>query len=133
MSATLDQTAVAAHDLLFREVHVPVFLEKLAADYGVTPSNDDEVLQLLELAGKLRVAHETTTTKTANQRQNFLGKAIEKLDGIMAESGMAHRSAADARHTKLAQDLAASPEIRKAVLDYQNGIAASLQQQAAQK
>ena len=38
-----------AYDVLFGNVHLPVFFEKLAPDYGITPENENEAQQLLEI------------------------------------------------------------------------------------
>lgn len=55
MTTTNDQmNPVAAHNLITQQVWLPVFFEKLAAEYGVQPQSEADVTHLLELGAQLR-------------------------------------------------------------------------------
>lgn len=55
MTTTNDQmNPVAAHNLITQQVWLPVFFEKLAADFGVQPQSEADVTHLLQLGAELR-------------------------------------------------------------------------------
>lgn len=60
-----------AHATLVREVFLPVFLEKLASDFGIVPQNNEEVASLLDTAARLGEAHAAQAVKEASAQTNF--------------------------------------------------------------
>lgn len=78
MTTTNDQmNPVAAHNLITQQVWLPVFFEKLAAEFGVQPQSEADVTHLLELGAQLR-------EKQAAAAQNgnpFLKQALDAIGG----------------------------------------------------
>ena len=116
--------AQAAHSTLVREVFVPVFLEKLASDYGIVPQNDEEVGSLLEIAARLGEAHAQEQQKSASSQTNFLKVANQQLGGLVGSP------VEDAQLNQLVKqastELANRPDLIEAVLTYNGAIAKQL-------
>lgn len=83
----MPMTAQESYDLLVEQVHAPVFFQKLAQVYNLTPSSHDEAIRLLKMAGKLRNAYEHEAVKTAQQRVNNLDRIDDSLDNILSAYG----------------------------------------------
>jgi hypothetical protein len=106
------------------QVYAPVFFEKLARDYGITPATPDECNELMTMAVKLRTAQEHTQQKqaaaTVNHRDSFLKAAHARLDAVLTETGLAAQpqQVADtaAEVKSAAAMLALNPAIAQATL-----------------
>jgi len=111
-----------AYNVLFENVHAPVFFNKLASDYNIVPQNEQEALQLLDLSDKLRVAQGQEQTKSAEQRNSFLDAAGSELDrAVYGEQDVT----GDAIH-QASTEMAADPLLKEASLTYQDAIAANI-------
>jgi hypothetical protein len=112
-----------AFNTLVENVHVPVFFNKLAQDYGVVPQNEQEAQQLVELSHRLRSAHSEELSKSAGQAEQpneFLAAANQLLSGEQSQP------AADDVVKQAAAELAGNPLIREASLTHQDNIAANI-------
>ena len=115
--------AQEAHATLVREIFVPVFLEKLANDYGIVPQNDQEVSSLLEIAGRLGEAAAHENVKAASVQTSFLDVANRSLGGVMGRNTQDRNLN---HQIKLASNnLASRPDIVDAVLTYHGAIVKS--------
>ena len=85
-------TPEVAHNFLMKEVYVPVFLEKLANDFGVVPQNEEEVAQLLKIASHLTSIQEQNNVKQAQTRSSLINSATSSLEGVMSKLGYANPS-----------------------------------------
>ena len=122
-----------AYDVLFGNVHMPVFFEKLAQDYGVVPQNEQEAQQLLEMGAKLRVAHSEELVKSGSHENSFLGAANSHLDETLGAAGVDDAAAQEGAIMEVSAALAQDPTLQQAVLSYQDAVAQSLvDQEAAQ-
>ena len=116
-------TPQQAYDVLFGHVHLPVFFEKLAQDYGIVPENETEAQQLLEIGSKLRAAHTDELTKSATADNEFLGYANQQLDGSPEQPGYAADGDYDHAVKEVSAQLAQDPTLHHAVLTYQDAVA----------
>ena len=116
-----EMTPEQAHNVLFDNVHAPVFFNKLAEDYGVVPQNEQEALQLLDLSDTLRVAQAQEHTKSAAQRNEFLDAAGAELD--RAVYGEVTQD--DSVQQAIGQ-MAVDPILKEASLTYQDAVAANI-------
>jgi len=114
-------TGEQAYNVLFENVHMPVFFSKLAEDYGVVPQNEQEAKQLLDLSDKLRVAQSQEQTKSAGQRNEFLDAAGHELDRAIYGEAPQTESVQQAIY-EMAQD----PLLKEASLTYQDAVAADI-------
>lgn len=125
-------TPEAAHGLLIKEIYVPVFLEKLANDYGIVPQNENEVVNLLKIASDLAVAEEQANAKQAQAKSSLIEAAANNLGAAMNKLGFADPSLAkkasqeEALVKAAAENLAASPVIQEAFSKYYEGLNASV-------
>jgi hypothetical protein len=125
-------TPEAAHGFLMREVYVPVFLEKLANDFGIVPQNEEEVVELLKIASHLTNIQEQETVKQAQARTTLIGAASNSLESAMGNMG--YVSSAESQYAareeelvKAASDnLASNPSIQAALAAYHNALAQQL-------
>lgn len=76
-----------AYDHLFRNVHANVFFTKLASR-GYYPQNEKEASDLLELAGKLRVANQNPRVKQASAPRSSFAGASADLDRLLGNMGV---------------------------------------------
>jgi hypothetical protein len=113
--------AQAAHATLIREVFVPVFLEKLASDYGIVPQNDEEVGSLLEIAARLGEAHAQEQVKSASTQTNFLKAANQQLGNLVG--GPAGDVHLQQTIKQASNELANREDLINAVLTYHGAIA----------
>lgn len=122
-------TPEVAHNFLMREVYVPVFLEKLANDFGIVPQNEDEVAELLKIASHLTSLQEQETVKEANARTTLIGAASNSLESAMGNMGYASptRVNNNAREESLVKaassNMAANPSMQAALATYHNALA----------
>ena len=113
----------AAQDLLINNIFTPVFFEKLAADYGIQPSNEAEAREFLLLAGKLQHVYESQQTKQANERSSWISAASKHLDKLMGSSTVSMSDInADMEVKQAAAQLSQVPEIRNAALLFQDSM-----------
>lgn len=112
MTTTNDQmNPVAAHNLVTQQVWLPVFFEKLAAEYGVQPQSEADVNNLLELGAQLR-QHEAAATAQGNP---LFKTALDAIGGN--SQGYAAQAAAEADLLKEASAYTAQNEyLARAVL-----------------
>lgn len=120
----------AAYNLLLERVHANTFFQKLAA-YGYHPRNQKEATDLMELAGKLRVAREEPAIKAAAERSPF-AEASASLDQYLYSNGLGGNVKAAAEREqqiacqKAAAALAADPDIYNAALSLKSAEAAQI-------
>lgn len=73
------EQAAQAQSFMIDQIHVPAFLEKLAAN-GIQPRNNGEVKQLLQLGAVLAQAEANGQIKSAEERGNpFLSHCLTRL------------------------------------------------------
>lgn len=125
-------TPEIAHNFLMKEVYVPVFLEKLANDFGVVPQNEEEVAELLKIASHLTTIQEQETVKEAQTRSTLIGAASNSLEGVMSKLGYAspvsqHQANREEELVKAAsENLANNPSIQTAFAVYHDALAKHL-------
>lgn len=119
----------AAFEYLHSRVHVPVFFNKLAADYGIRPNGPDEAKMMLDLAGKLRILYDAEQEKQAAAHSGALSKLSSALDKELAKRGLAQAPANSqvvSNEVKLAAaHLMQDPEAVRSVLALQAAYAAN--------
>jgi DNA-binding transcriptional regulator YhcF (GntR family) len=121
-------TPETAHNFLMREVYVPVFLEKLANDFGVVPQTEEEVANLLKIAGHLTSIQEQETVKQAQARSSLIDAASTNLENAMSKMGYASpeaRQVADQEEALVkaaAANLATNPAVQAAVATYHDAL-----------
>jgi hypothetical protein len=135
-NSTNGQTALpepqAAFDLLFQNVHSEVFFGKLASA-GVSPRNQKEASDMLELAGRLRVLEEDPRVQKAAQVDSPYARMIADLDEAMAANGLDSgvKAAADREYgvavNQAAARLMQDPNIYNSVLSVKAAQARMLQ------
>lgn len=115
----------SAHSLLVNQIYAPVFFEKLAADYGIQPSNEQEAQELMTLAGKLQQLDEVQRAKAASSRSTIVSAANQGLDKVLNGMGVqtsSNNSYAEAEIKEAAAQLAQIPQVRDAALLYQDAL-----------
>jgi len=104
-----------AYNYLFNKVHAQVFLNKLAS-YGITPSTEQEVSDLFELAGQLR--HIESPEKQAAEGSRF-GSAVAGLNEAINATPQGQWQQAvyeDSAVKQATYDLANDPAIYASIL-----------------
>lgn len=81
-----------AYDHMIQNVYAPVFFNKLAADYGLRPTTEQEARELLVLAGKLEQLEREHQTKQAQERTNVVTNAHQYLDQLLGRGPAAPAS-----------------------------------------
>lgn len=80
---------------LVRNVHAPIFFEKLASEYGIVPQSEDDQAALLELAGILQVEN----AKHQNVKQasdNVFTSVVDELKNTLNDAeGTGHETSFD--------------------------------------
>jgi cytidylate kinase len=111
-----------AYETLVDNIYAPVFFEKLATDYGINPTTEDEAREFLVLAGKLQQLDEANQVKQASERTSFVSKASQQLDSMLYGAGV--QTPTQVRESQeikqAASQLAKNPVIRDAALLYQD-------------
>jgi len=107
-----------AGDLLYEQVYVPVFFQKLA-EFGLTPQTPAQAESLLKQAQMIRRANAIQTTKEAAASGDPLLIAEQRLAAHLNQL-VGTQDDQDAI-SKFAADLAkARPDLAKAAIEYQN-------------
>lgn len=125
-------TPEAAHGFLMQEVYVPVFLEKLANDFGIVPQNESEVENLLKIASHLTALQEQEQVKQASSRSTLISAATDSLQNVMGKLGYASpeaekQAAQEESLIKAAsENLANNPSIQTAFAVYHDALAQQL-------
>lgn len=112
-----------AYDILVSQVHAPVFFEKLANVYGIKPQTQEEMRDLVLMAGDLRNLHEQKLSKQANVRGSFFADARDELSNMVQGAG--YKSVVDnqAQAKSAAATAVKNPLIRDAALVFNNYVA----------
>lgn len=131
MSATAVKTPQEAHAFLTEQILVPVFLEKLAADYNIVPQSEQDLDKLLAIGSRLMSAHEAEQVKQAGVQASFLDQALANLDGELKQAGYAGSGHEEELIKKASANLAANPEIANALRVYTAGLTAEMNAAAA--
>lgn len=123
MSATATVTTPQeAHALLTERILVPVFLEKLAADFGIAPQSEQDLEKLLAIGSRLMAAHEHEQVKQAGVQASFLDQALANLDGEMKKAGYVGSTNEEQLIKNASANLAADPEIAAAIRVFSAGL-----------
>jgi hypothetical protein len=124
MSEQTNMTYQDAFGLLTNRIYAPTFFQKLASDFGVSPTTEEEARELLALSGKLQQLYEVEQQKQASDRVSLVSAASKGLDNILTGVGAA--SAADLANDEEVKAAAAAlsevPELRDAALLYQDAL-----------
>lgn len=120
-----------AHAFLMQEVYVPVFLEKLASDYGIVPQTEEEVAQLLKIASSITSIQEQELAKQASAHSSLITAAAQNLEGVLNPSSLGNEAQVKAAQQEslvkaAAANLALNPNVREAVAVYHQAIAEHL-------
>lgn len=105
---------LASTQVLNQQVFLPVFVNKLAADYGIETRNEGELESYLRLNEYLKGVEANGQTKQAGDRAGFLQGALEvaaQLAGAQAPSAVS-----DAQVKMAAAEWASDPYLRDAAL-----------------
>jgi low affinity Fe/Cu permease len=104
-----------AYGYVLEQAYNPVFFEKLANDYGITPRNSNEVQAMLDMAAQLRARHDEEQYKQANAGSSLLAAAQQHLNQVL---GLEQNSPSttDRAVKQAAARLATRPEIAHAVM-----------------
>jgi hypothetical protein len=118
-------TPEQAHGFLMQNVYVPVFLEKLANDFGIVPQNEGEVAELLKIASHLEAAKEQEQIKQAQARGSLIGAASSSLENAMGSMGFGNPQVVqeEALVKAASENLAANPSVQAALAVYHNALA----------
>jgi hypothetical protein len=122
-------TPEVAHSFLMKEVYVPVFLEKLANDFGIVPQNENEVAELLKIASHLTAIQEQETVKQAQSKSTLLDAASNNLETVMQKMGFASNEGQqkateeEALIKAASENLAVNPSIKAAMAVYHDALA----------
>jgi hypothetical protein len=119
----------SAFGVLHRNVYAPKFFEKLAVDYGVQPTNEQEMMQMLTMAAQLREGHEQNEKAAAAQGNPLLNMAQQHLNESLGQSGYETSNLYGDLIEKTAAYAASNPDIAHAVLSLQAQAALAQQQQ----
>lgn len=78
---------------LVRNVHAPIFFEKLASEYGIVPQSEEDQTALLELAGILQVENAKHGVKQAAAQGNVFSNVVDELKhSLNSYEGTAHET-----------------------------------------
>jgi hypothetical protein len=116
-----------AYQLLFNQVHAPVFFEKLAA-HGIEPQSPEEMEALLEMGTSLMFTHQADQQKQAAARGSFIIEARDSLNAALSQYGIGAPTTPDDGVIKQAAAAVVRDEsVRAAVLAYQGYLARQAQ------
>ena len=110
-----------AYNVLFHQIHAPVFFEKLA-ERGYEPQSDAEVNAMLESGAALMQAKLAERQKQASQQPSIVLQAHGHLKQALADRGLAPPPSADFDQAikQAAHRVAQDPNIQLAAIHYQN-------------
>jgi len=109
MTVVIPPELVPSYQKLTEEVHRPVFLQKLASDYGIVPQSVEEEAALRELAGILQVQYAQEQIKQASAVSPLVA-AVDELKQGLRQHGhnmpleTSHEQAIKSAAAQLAQD-----------------------------
>lgn len=115
-----------AHAFLTREIYVPVFLEKLASDFGIVPQNEQEVEHLLGIGSRLSQVREQEQVKQAQAQTSFIAQAANNLDSQMVSLGYKGTTNEEQLIKNASANLASDPRVATAVKTFQAALAGEL-------
>jgi MinD-like ATPase involved in chromosome partitioning or flagellar assembly len=119
--AAADDFPYQEYQTMMQEVYGPVFLQKLASDYGIVPNTPEEARSLLEMATLLRQTVVNQLEKSANARSEFIVQAADVLRQTLNQQGLvksAANSPAAESAQKLTEALLSNPTINQAMRKY---------------
>jgi hypothetical protein len=108
-----------AERYLLGEVYVPVFLEKLANDFGIVPQSDAEVESLLAIASDLSAQAAEAHTKAARDQQSLISAAADALRG--GQPGYRPQAKEEALIKGACDKLSRDPHFQAAAVLYHQG------------
>lgn len=112
-----------AYNLLYNEIHAPIFFEKLA-ERGIVPQTEQEVDALLNMGASLMQSQAVARQKQAQAQGSFILKAAESLDAALADRGLASQApAVEAVIKRASYTLAKNEQVRDAALAHLQYIA----------
>lgn len=112
-----------SYDMLVTQVHAPVFFNKLAQHGIPYPTTEEEAINVLQLAGKIRNAYERETVKAAGQRTEFAANLSNSLDAFLARQ-YGDNSAAETQYKEAAAEAMQLPQLREAAEIFNQYLAA---------
>lgn len=121
-----------SYNYLNSTAYAPVFFNKLATAYGLTPADEQEARRWIDLAPKLKAAEQAEAVKTAGQRATVIDEAHRDIDELLNKRYGINPSAnygLEANIKQAASELANDEAFRNAALVYGD----FLQQVANQK
>jgi len=121
----------SAYSVVHRNVYGPHFFQKLASDYGIQPANDQDAMQMMNMASQLRDAHESNEKQAADAGNPLLNSAQQHLNSSLGDAGYPVSGPQGNAIEKRAAEIASNPEIAHAVLSLQAEAAKVQQQQEA--
>jgi hypothetical protein len=105
-----------AFNVLVAQVHAPVFFEKLARDYGINPTTQEEARDFLSMAAQLRNANTQQEVKAAGAKSNFITEAKQDLNNVLVNQGFQPVSDTDKTIKQAAMAAVSNPLIKQAAL-----------------
>lgn len=105
----------AAYATAYDALHSPVFFEKLAADYNITPQTREEAVEMLKVASMLREAEQVSQVKQAQASVGLVGQMRQDLQQLMHGAAPAH-SHIETQIKQAAANAAKDPAIAHAIL-----------------
>lgn len=111
-------TKEAAESFIYHTVFVPAFLEKVAANCGVTPQNEEEAACMLRIAAQVSEVDEAERVKQASVQGRMLADAEVRLSSLLGRQPPPDlgRRASLEYATKTAATLAARDDFRTAAV-----------------
>lgn len=107
-----------AYDIIVAQVHAPIFFNKLASVYGIVPNTPQDTQELLNLASRLRNAHEAEQVKSAGARSNVLAEACHDIGAVLNEHG--YPAPPSNHYQQHATAVASNPLMKEAALVFRN-------------
>lgn len=126
-----------AYATVHNRVYAPVFFEKLANDFNIRPTSQQDAVRMLTMAGQLRQAHDVAE-KQATAKRDPLAAAEAHLNKKLTKMGFAVQQP-NAINPQLVKQSAVhasfDPELASAILSLEaaaNGLTAENMAVAAQ-
>lgn len=126
MADNIKEAAEQAYATVVSQLAAPYFFEKLAAA-GIAPASEGEAAEMWAAAQKLHVLYTAEQEKTAAARHNGLAAVNQRLDAVLAASGIGGQAEKQATFREVAALAAEQPEIANAVLTLQAAASAAMQ------
>lgn len=106
-----------ATNLLYENIHVPLFFNKLATAHGIAPATEAEATSMLTLASQLRFLHESQQKEAASATGRLVNKGLAQVDALLGKQASA-AGAVDAELRQVADACINVPEYLEAALRY---------------